>query len=817
MTEVLAPAGDFECMQAAVRAGADAVYFGLPGFNARARATNILASELPEAVSFLHRHGVLGYVTLNTLVFDHERKAMEEAIVSCAQAGVDAVIVQDWAVAKLVSAMVPSMRIHASTQMTCTDAGGVEFAASLGVRRVVLARELSLSQIEVIARATDVELEVFVHGALCVAYSGQCLTSEAIGGRSANRGACAQSCRLPYELVVDGSIRELGDTAYLLSPEDLEASQMVPELVRIGVRSLKIEGRLKGPDYVTATTHLYRRAVDAAMENASVNLERERALALQLFSRGSGPGFLAGVDHQRLVEGRHCDHRGIKVGELDAVADHGGHAWLEFVTNVPLERGDGVLVEGGPAGVGEVGGHLWELLENGKRVSQIAKGGRVRAWLGPEKDVRLCKKGRAIFRTHGKGTERAVRELIADPRVPIDVHVYGREGEPLQFRAKSIRAHRAQVQTEVLLERARSNALSREMVLSKLDKMHETPFVVRELTWDVSDGVTLPFSAVNRARRALVAALEGSLLRAHGLVPSTLSPSMPKDRVRRSGLFALCRTLEQAQAAVEAGADGVYLDFLELTGTGVALRSLRTSGVSYIGVAPPRVRKPGEEKIDKYLYDLEPDAFLVRSLGTLQALSDEGRTFGGETIGDFSLNLVNRLSATEALLRGLSAFVPSFDLNSAQLLELLNGELGPYAEVVVHHPMPLFHMEHCVFAALLSNGSDHRTCGRPCDRHAVSLRDRAGYEHPVIADVGCRNTVFHGQAQSAADVIEPLRERKVERFRVELVRETAEETGRVIGAYRRLLDGSVTGRDAWRELRVMSGYGVVRGSLRVLS
>ena len=241
--EVLAPAGDADAMRAAVAAGADAVYFGLHAFNARARATNFDDGALRETLRSLHERGAKGYVTLNTLVFDDELARMEAAIRMCAEAAVDAVIVQDLGVAKLVKAIAPSLPIHASTQMTCTDAGSVELARSLGAARVILARELSLDDIAAIRAQSEAELEVFVHGALCIAYSGQCLTSEAIGGRSANRGACAQACRLPYELVVDGVLKELGDRAYLLSPEDLEASALVPQArrARRGIAS-----RLKG-------------------------------------------------------------------------------------------------------------------------------------------------------------------------------------------------------------------------------------------------------------------------------------------------------------------------------------------------------------------------------------------------------------------------------------------------------------------------------------------------------------------------------------------------------------------------------------------
>jgi U32 family peptidase len=326
---------------------------------------------------------------------------------------------------------------------------------------------------------------------------------------------------------------------------------------------------------------------------------------------------------------------------------------------------------------------------------------------------------------------------------------------------------------------------------------------------------------LNRARRALVAALAaaepGPLFPVQKQPPSAAAELSALGEPPPAGLFVLCRNRAQADAALSAGADGVYLDFLELTGTGTALRELRARG-ALVGVAPPRIRKPGEEKIDRYLEGLTPDAVLVRSLGAL--FEQSARVAGGSSalrIGDFSLNVSNRRTALEVLSRGLSAFTPSFDLDSPRLLTLLSGPLAPYAEVVLHHPMPLFHMEHCVIAALLSDGRDHLSCGRPCDRHQLSLRDRAHMDHPVEADVGCRNTVFHASPQSAAELVPVLQRAGVLRFRLELVRESAEETERVVRAYRELLAGRLSGKEVFRSLRASGGYGVVRGSLRVLS
>ncbi len=828
--EVLAPAGDAAALDAAIRGGADAVYFGLQGFNARARAANFDESSLAETMAKLHASGVKGYVTLNTLVFDSELERVEQAIRACAAAGVDAIIVQDLGVAILARAIAPTLPIHASTQMTCTDASSVAFASELGAKRVVLARELSLDDIASIARESTAELEVFVHGALCIAYSGQCLTSEAIGGRSANRGACAQSCRLPYELVVDGEARDLGDRAHLLSPEDLEASALVPDLAAAGVVSLKIEGRLKGPEYVFSTTRLYREAA------AGVSIAPEHKTdALQTFSRGSGEGFLRGVDHQRLVDGRTCDHRGVVVGEARETCNLQGKTWVRAKLEAPVVRGDGLLVEGGFGGEGEIGGRVWALADGkGRQLDRVE--GEALVWLGP--DVKLPKTlagTRRLFRTSSPTIDKRL-ELAMDKerfRTPLAMTIRGREGEAPTLHARSIRDGReAEVTLDAPLVRATGSPTDRALLEDKLGRLGDTPFSLESLAIDLPENVLVPMSALNRARRALVAALEHKAKRSHATHPITAAEiaeraTFPasRDESLGGGLFVLCRNLDQARAALGAGADGVYLDFLELTGTGPGLRALRGEGARFVGVAPPRIRKPGEEKINRYIEELAPDAVLVRSLG---ALREPSRT---RKIGDFSLNVTNRLSAAEVLRHGLALFTPSFDLDAAQLGALLGapraraaGEssergseaLAPLAEVVVHHPMPLFHMEHCVIAALLSEGRDHKTCGRPCDKHAVSLRDRAGMVHPIEADVGCRNTVFHAAAQSAASLVPALAKHGVARFRVELVREDAVQVARIVESYKALLAGTRAPGEVYRALRADGGYGVVRGSLRVL-
>ena len=338
--ELLAPAGDWECARAAAANGADAIYFGLSKFNARLRATNFTEEDLPRLMDYLHARGMRGYVTFNTLIFTDELAAAEAQLRLLQESRVDAAIVQDLGLARLARVVAPDVEVHASTQMTLTSPEGLRFAKRLGVERAVLARELSLREIAKLNGPDMPGTEVFVHGALCVAYSGQCLTSEALGQRSANRGECAQACRLPYELVVDGEIKEMGDRRYLLSPQDLAAVHEIPELIRLGVQSFKIEGRLKSPEYVAAVCQVYRKAIDAAWKTekpAEITAEDQYKLEMT-FSRGLFSGWMHGVNHQELVHARFGKKRGAFVGYVGEVGRD--HVELRAAPDFPLKAGD---------------------------------------------------------------------------------------------------------------------------------------------------------------------------------------------------------------------------------------------------------------------------------------------------------------------------------------------------------------------------------------------------------------------------------------------------------------------------------------------
>jgi putative protease len=815
--ELLAPAGDWECARAAVANGADAVYFGLPAFNARMRATNFTAEDLPRLMDFLHEHGVKGHAAFNVLIFTDELPAAEEQLRLLARAGVDAAIVQDLGLAARAREIVPELAIHASTQMTLTSPEGLAFARRLGVTRAVLARELSLRELAKFRGETGaaVPLEIFVHGALCVAYSGQCLTSEALGQRSANRGECAQACRLPYELVVDGLTRDLGDRRYLLSPQDLAAVEEIPRLVELGIASFKIEGRLKTPEYVAAVTQVYRRAIDRAWD-----ARREETLApraamspddryqLEMaFSRGLYSGWMHGVNHQQLVHARFGKKRGALVGEIAAT----GRDSVELIPRVPLRPGDGLVFETGGDTDREQGGRIYELEPRADdRVRLRFERGRI--------DFAKLKAGDRVWKTDDPQLNRELRKSwagpIPKPKRAVTISVRGEANAPLEIEVRASDAV-VRISSAMPLQAARNRPLTVETLRDHLGRLGETGFELGELTATLVGDVILPVSELNRLRREWVMQLEEQLAAEPKSSRVELSPvakpieELPPRPLAEPILTVLCRSLEQIEVALRGGVEEIYADFEDIRRYAEAVQAVRTHGRAQILLATPRIQKAGEQGFFRLIENAGPDGVLIRNLGAL----DFFQAGPLRRVGDFSLNVANPRTAALLVDEGLERLSVSYDLNAGQVVDLLRAAPGVAFEITLHQHIPMFHMEHCVFAAFLSEGTDHTNCGRPCDRHRVELRDRVGLRHPLLADVGCRNTVFHAQAQSGAAFLDLFRALNPAAFRLELLREDAAEAQRLIGGYQRLLDGAIGGADLVKELRLKSQLGVTEGTL----
>ena len=818
--ELLAPAGNWDCVKAAVANGADAVYFGLRQHNARMRADNFGDDDLPEVMRFLHGHGVRGFVTMNTLVFTDELEAAAAQLARLDEAGVDAVLVQDLGLARLAREVAPRVELHASTQMTISSPAGLDFVNRLvPVDQVVLARELSLRGIGRFGRhpgetgGRRTVLEVFVHGALCVAYSGQCLTSEALGQRSANRGECAQACRMPYELIVDGRPLDLGDRRYLLSPQDLATHDQLAKLVAAGVTSFKIEGRLKSPGYVAAVTRVYRKALDAVLaghDPAAAVTARDRYSLEMTFSRGLSTGWLLGPDHPRLVPARFGKKRGPFLGHVVRVS--GGTVELDRPVAARLD--DGIVFD--------TGGNPDE--ESGGRVTGVSGPALT---LAADRVPRDLRPGHRVWKTSDPQLEAELRatwkgRIAGRPRRALHLQVGGSPGGPLVVREL---ASNLTVESAEVLATAHQRPLDAAALEAQFGRLGNTAYTLASLECTLDGEVILPVSALNRMRRALVAALDDAARPPHGprrSPASALDILRPRQEMAPSpapspALSVLVRTPHQLGAAIAAAVPVVVIDFEDLRRCAGAVESARRQAAESglpcptLLLATPRIHKPGEDGFLQLLERAQPDGILIRNLGAMEYFRTRTDLV---RVADFTLNIANPLSAR--LLResaGLDRITLAYDLNLRQVLDLLAAAPPAWFELTLRQHMPMFHMEHCVFCACLSEGKGPTDCGRPCDRHDVRLRDRTGVDHVLHADAGCRNTLFRGQAQTGAQFLPALRAAGLTHFRVELLDEDAAAAARTIALYQDLLAGRADPATTWRALRATARLGVTEGTL----
>ncbi|MGN7169702.1 DUF3656 domain-containing U32 family peptidase [Paenibacillus cellulositrophicus] len=824
--ELLAPAGDWDCMRAAVANGADAIFFGVEKFNARARANNFRMAELPEIMSFLHSYGVKGFLTFNILVFENELEDAKELIDACIDAGVDAVIVQDLGLVKLIREISPDFPIHGSTQMTITSPEAVEFTKPWGMERVVLGRENNLKQIQKIGEQAKLPMEVFVHGALCVSYSGQCLTSEMWGGRSANRGECAQACRLPYDLIVDGEQKPMGDVAYLLSPKDLAAIDLMPELIEAGVTSFKIEGRLKSPEYVANVVSKYRKAIDRYFDGDNTPPSEEEMRELQQsFSRGFTHGFLEGTNNKQLVDGTFPKSRGVYVGRVEKILRDGVVCKIE----APLKRGDGIVFDAGDPTKQEEGGRIYDLRRKGVKIDGEAGEGWIVDIVPGRSDVDLRKLhvGDRIWKTNDPALDKRLRQTFETEKpyrvFPVHVKAVGHAGGLLTTVWTDVqKGTTVQVDSEMELEIAKKRPMDYALLEEQFGRLGGTVYQLEKLDVDLQGDVIVPMRELNNIRRRAVELLAGErpkppvyVKRAATVYDDAAHSASPVAR-GEAKLTALCRSLPQVEAALEAGVEMIYADFEFIKQFPAAVEAVHAAG-KRIALATPRIHMPNENGYHKNILRLKPDAVLVRNTGALyfylRHRMENPDADHPQLIGDFSLNIANHKAVDLFLEAGCDLVTPSYDLNIQQMVDLLERSKTSQMEIVIHQHLPMFHTEHCVYCTFLSEGTDFTNCGRPCESHRASLQDRIGMSHPVRVDEGCRNTVYNAIEQSGAEYLTNFMDLGVSTYRVEFLEETPEQVHEVIDLYNRALRGEISGTQVWKTLKATNQLGVTRGQL----
>jgi len=854
-------------LEAAIDNGADAVYFGVPHWNARGRTEDFSLEDVGEMIRYARVRGVRTFLAMNVLVFEREMQQLPEFLERLIALEPDAFIIQDIGLARLIRAIAPTQEIHASTQMTLASAEAVNLAAELGFNRAVLARELSTKQIAAIKSATPLELEVFIHGALCVSYSGQCLTSENFGGRSANRGQCAQSCRLPYRIFVDGKEYRETNAQYLFSTRDLCALPKLNELEEIGVSSLKVEGRLKSPEYVAAVAHAYRKALDGIAPDA-----KEKEPLEVLFSRGLNTGWLDGDNHQELVDGTFSNHhgrylgtvlrveRGCVVVELDSALDEGsgcaagknGGAGRNAAEGMECaafpQPGDGILFEEAKFGL-SAGARLYasQVIHEykGKKSTRGCGPQLLKMEFGRDFDTRDVRPHMAVYRNDSPAMEKELRRTFTDrdmaKRLPVKMVLSGEIGGPLSLTISDYSGHKASVTGDTPIEAARNvdpansgrdtGDKLRALAQKELGGLSATAYRLDNLSVSVAPNAFIAGKMLRTLRQKAVEALDNERCKWHELAPSAIAGRALLNRVKFGTDFAsdkkttpnatdkqttenaatvsvLVRNPEQIQALKGLPIDSVVMDFDWGVKYDEPLEQIRELGFK-AGMATLRIHKPGENHYLKKILELAPDFALVRNLGALSILGDSGIPL----TGDYSLNAANSLTFDWLLSHGLKTLHPSWDLNSTQLFDLLGSIDGSKLELTLHQYMPAFHSEYCAFARALTTGRRFPECGKICTLHKVEILDHKGESHYLQSDAECRNTLFVGKPQSALKLLPDLRAAGVNHFRLEMLQEDAETVRKKVSIYTQAIQGKISIEDAIRKAGIQEKYGLSEGQL----
>lgn len=777
MIELLAPAGNFESLKAAVAAGANAVYLAGENFGARAYAENFSRENLAKAVKFAHLRNVSVHVTTNTILADDELEDFSDYIKFLRDANVDALLIQDLGAAKIAQEIAPEIPLHASTQMTIHNLEGVLMLAELGFSRVVLSRELSLKEISYIAKNSPVETEIFIHGALCVCYSGQCLMSSMIGARSGNRGKCAQPCRLPYELVDSDGYEILKNSVgeYLLSPKDLNTLDILPEIVSSGVTSLKIEGRMKRPEYVATVVKVYRDALDKILSGQEVfsTTEDHKKLA-QIFNRDFTTAYLEKNPGKNLISDKRPNNRGILIGRV-----------------VKVEKNKVILKLSEKIHVGDqieiwvkVGGRKTFTADNFTDDGDLCS-----IEVSDTRGIKIHDRAFRIFDAEmmSEAEKFFVDESIIK-KIPVTADIFAKIGEPLTLTMTDSDGNSATAKTNFIVETAKNHPITVEILNKQIGRLGNSVFQLRSLTAELDKNLMVPISELNEVRRKVTESLENQRLEKFN--KKSVKPIFMKSEkfepyhVKNTELIAQIDTLKKLNVALEKGADAVLYGGENFCNRPItkeeikqALEITHQAGKKFYLATPRIVRLNEIDNLKRILKTGNFDAIYVHNLGTLR-LAKEITDIPIRT--DFSLIVFNNYTINFLKKLGVAGVTLSPELTLAQIKKMAKSSSLP-VECVVHGRTELMISEYCMLGSFLGE-IDKKNCVHVCKKNNFYIRDRKDVFFPVVTDQFCRMHILNSKILS---MIEHREEFKiVAGVRVDCRALNLEETGNIIRAYK---------------------------------
>ncbi|MEN3004560.1 DUF3656 domain-containing U32 family peptidase [Dehalobacterium formicoaceticum] len=802
--EILAPAGDFQAFVAAVENGADAVYIGGKVLSARAFAGNFDEDEMAKAVEYAHLRGVRVYVTVNILVDNSEITDAVSYVKTLYDLGVDGLIIQDLGLAFVIHQVLPRMNLHGSTQMIIHNGEGARFIQEMDFKRVVLARELSLEDIAQINKETSLEMEIFVHGALCISYSGQCLMSSLIGGRSGNRGKCAQPCRMTYTLVDEkgqpATDEKIGD--HLLSPRDLNTLEILPEICQTGVRSLKLEGRMKRPEYVATVVRIYREALDRYKddpEHFEVNTQELKELT-QIFNRDFTHGYLLGHSGRDLMSYQRPNNRGTRIGRIDEIQNQGQMATIKLDEGIRIGDGLEIWVTKG----GRQGFVVDQIISNGRSLRSAAPGEKVSINITGQPRV-----GDRVFKTHDVKLIETAQNSYLYPQKLIGVkfHLTAHLGKPIHILATDEEGYQGRFTSEYIVEKAMKRPADEESVKKQLNRLGGTAFYLKELLLDLDEGVMLPASELNNARRHVIDLIKQQKLERYAYPPvpnrevmdkfHQLIPAKKESRIRKSELSVRVGSLEGAKAAVEAGADRIYLSGenfqsqpkLTMEQMKDIAQYSRQKGCEVVFALPsifhPQERSAMYRMIER-VGSLPINAMLVNNMGGIQALKESG--WDRRIYTDLGLNVFNDFSIDVLREKGIDLITLSLELNFAQI-EKMN--LGPgKIECLVHGSLPMMINQYCALGSILGGKEGTKACSRPCQGKSFGLKDRMNLIFPVEVGQFCRMHLYNPKELSMLAHADKFLQLGIDSLRIEAQRYSPSAVLQVTQIYRQVIDAA---------------------------
>ena len=766
--ELLSPAGSLESVYAAVANGCDAVYMGGKNFSARYHARNFADEEIKQAIDYCHLHNVKVYITANTLYKQRELSPLLDFIQSVYQMGVDAVIVQDFGTAMLIKEYFPDLPLHGSTQMTAHHVADVEFLQQVGFQRIVLSRELYLEEIHEIIKATTIEVECFVHGALCVAYSGQCLMSSMIGGRSGNRGRCAQPCRLPYRLL-KGSTILTDQESYLLSPKDIATIERIDDLIRSGIHSFKIEGRMKRPEYVAGVTRIYRKYIDRYFENkGSMNVEIGDIKTLQqLFNRGGlSQGYIGDKTDGgiKMMSTERPQNWGIYLGKVIAYDHKRKQCIIQTVED--LQPGDGIEIwtEQMP--------HPGVMITNSSKagdkiIIRIAGNISVNAHVYKTKDQQLLNQIQATYRESRK--------------IPISVYVKAEPMCPLFIKMWTENGYVVSMEGAIV-EHAQKTPVTEQTLFNQIKKTGNTPFEIAHIQGDIEDTIYINIQSINQLRREILIALEGKITQSYQRQKKLVTYQMKKTKKdKEKKLTILIQRPDQLLAALQPGVFRIYIELEGFTIDDIRMAVIRCkqAGIECFVALPMIERTYIEKRLNCPISALEAmdiDGYLLRTYGQVQRTQRTNK----QIVLDYTFNIFNAASIQAWNNYNKLQLTLSPELTRHEIDEIGEKE----QEIIIHGYLPVMLTEQCPIGNILGHRENYKYCCYKNKEGSYFLLDRKGEKFHVQCNCHtCFTKIYNSQPLFLLDRINEMISLPISFLRLQFVSEEAKEIQEMIQGY----------------------------------